>query len=188
VKILRVSPNKLALGATIGLLAALLFTSPGAADIAPPHQPPGSNLQPGEELTQVRMLAETVLIEVLADAPADSLGRAQVSADFTMRNLGSQDERMAARFPIAFSDGEFGYPEIENIEIRVNGAQAAFRRIDGPELYYGGVEVPWAEFDVTFPAGQDVLIQVSYDLEGQVKFPSLPSITCCRPARAGRTA
>jgi hypothetical protein len=117
------------------------------------------------------MLAETVLIEVLADAPADSLGRAQVSADFTMRNLGSQDERMAARFPIAFSDGDFNYPEIENIEIRVNGAQVAYRRIDGPELYYGRVEVPWAEFDVTFPAGQDVLIQVSYDLEGTGEVP-----------------
>jgi len=165
-KILRVSPNKLALGATIGLLSALLLASPGVADIAPPHQPPGSNLEPGEELTQVRMLAETVLIEVLADVPADSLGRARVSADFTMRNLGNQDETMAARFPITFSDGWSSYPEIENIEIRVNGARVAYRRTNGPELYYGSVEVPWAEFDVAFPAGQDVFIQVSYDLEG----------------------
>ena len=165
-KNLRISPYILALGAAIGLFAALLLASPGVADIAPPYQPPGSNLVPGGESTQVRMLAETVLIEVLADAPADSLGRARVSADFTMRNLGSQNETMAARFPIAFSDGRSGYPEIKNIQVRVNGKQVTYRRTNGPELFYGDVEVPWAEFDLVFPAGQDVLVQVAYDLEG----------------------
>ncbi len=117
------------------------------------------------------MAAERVIIDVSEDTPADSLGQARVTADFTMRNLGSQTETMAARFPIAFSDGFSSYPEIKNIEIRVNGAQLAYRRIDGPELYYGGVEVPWAEFDVTFPAGQEVLIQVSYDLEATGEIP-----------------
>ena len=170
-KIHRFSPTKLALGAGLGLLAALLLATPSLADIAPPHQPPGSNLVPGEEATRVRMLAETVLIEVLADAPADSLGQARVSADFTMRNLGSQDETMAVRFPIAFSDGFSNYPEIENIEIRVNGARVVFRRIDEPEFYYEDEQVPWAEFEVSFPAGQDVLIQVSYDLEGTGEYP-----------------
>lgn len=170
-KIHRFSPIKLTLGAGLSLLAALLFTTPSLADIAPPQQPPGSNLVPGKDSTQVRMLAETVLIEVQADAPAGSLGQARVSADFTMRNLGSQDEAMAVRFPIAFSDGFSNYPEIENIEIRVNGARVVFRRINEAEFYYENEQVPWAEFDVSFPAGQDVLIQVSYDLEGTGEFP-----------------
>ena len=169
--VLRVSYKSLTFAMALSLLAGLLLISPTSADVAPPHQPPGSNLQPGEEFTQVRMASERVLIEVVADTPADSLGQARVTADFTMHNLGSQTETMAARFPIAFSDGFSSYPEIKNIEIRVDGAQTAYRRVDGPELYYGDIEVPWAEFDVTFPAGQDVLIQVSYDLEGTGEIP-----------------
>jgi hypothetical protein len=169
--ILRLSYKSLTVAAALGLLAGLLTVSPSSADVAPPHQPPGSNLEPGQETTQVRMAAEKVLIDVLDNAPADSLGQARVTANFTMHNLGSQSETMAARFPIAFSDGFSSYPEIQNIEIRVDGAQVDYRRVDGPELYYGDIEVPWAEFDVTFPAGKDVLIQVSYDLEGTGEIP-----------------
>lgn len=117
------------------------------------------------------MASERVLIDVLADKPAGSLGQARVTADFTMHNLGSQPETMAARFPIAFSDGFYGYPEVENIEIHVDGTRVAYRRVDGPELYYGDIEVPWAEFDLSFPVGKDVLIQVSYDLQGTGEIP-----------------
>ena len=45
------------------------------ADVAPPELPPGSNLHPGSESTQVRMVAEKVLIEILDDAPQNSLGQ-----------------------------------------------------------------------------------------------------------------
>ena len=169
--VLRLSYKSLALATALSLLAGLLLISPASADVAPPHQPPGSNLEPGQESTQVRMAAERVIIDVSENTPADSLGKARVTADFTMRNLGSQTETMAARFPIAFSDGFSSYPEIENIKIQVDGAQVAYRRVDGPELYYGDVEVPWAEFDITFPAGKDVLIRVSYDLEATGEIP-----------------
>jgi hypothetical protein len=45
-------------------LTLLLPAAPARADIAPPQQPPGSSLGPGQENTQVRMLAERVHIDV----------------------------------------------------------------------------------------------------------------------------
>src|SRR5512138_1745533 len=146
----------------------LAFPSSARADIAPPFQPPGSNLQPGQESTQVRMAAETVVIEVQRDITPESLGRAHVIADFTMHNLGTADESMAVRFPISASDGNWGYPEISNVVIKVNGKPVQHRRADYPEINarYGWTNenslVPWAEFDVTFPAGKDIPIQVAY--------------------------
>ena len=152
----------------------LLFLIPSGsalADVAPPAQPPGSNPQPGEEATQVRMVEETVLVEVLADYEPESLGQARVQADFVMRNLGTQSERMAARFPIGANDGFFDVPELKNLQIRVNGGNVPFRRIIGEDPRYGRDEAPWAEFDVTFPPGEDVNIQVTYTVGGTGYFP-----------------
>jgi len=154
------------------LFVLLAFPSGARADVAPPLYPPGSNPQPGAEVTQVRMMAETVVIEVQRDITPESLGRAHVTADFTMQNLGTADESMAVRFPIAASDGRWNYPEISNLLIKVNGKQVQYRRADYPELNYPNDDlVPWAEFDVTFPAGQDVSILVEYDLKGSGYYP-----------------
>ncbi len=135
------------------------------ADIAPPHNPPGSNLEPESETTQVRMVAETVVVDVLqADPP-----KAKFSADFTMLNLGHETENLAVRFPLSASDGSGKYPEIKNVGIRVNGKATNFRRVDGPEINYHREDtlVPWAEFTVSFPSPDEkVEIRVSYDLEG----------------------
>jgi hypothetical protein len=148
------------------VLAVLCLTAlpfPARADIAPPQQPPGSNPAPGSEITQVRMEAETVTIDVLAGDPP----RAHVSAIFTMRNLGGSTETLAVRFPIAASDGSFGYPEIKNVGIQVNDRKTPFRRVQGPEPNFGlDQDVPWAEFDIGFAPGQDVQVGVSYDLDG----------------------
>ena len=156
----------------------ILFTIPSAvlADIAPPRNPPGSNLDPGSEVTQVRMLAETVLVEVQEDSTPGSLGSAHVTADFTMQNLGNESERLAVRFPIASSNGYDGsYPEITNIAIQVNGSGIGFRRSDYPGEFGwdAGDIIPWAEFNVTFPVGKNVAIRVAYDLKG-TGFPSQP--------------
>ena len=152
------------------ILILFAFPSSALADVAPPIYPPGSNLQPGSETTQVRMVAETVQIDVKADK---SLGTARITADFTMRNLGSQSESMAVRFPISASDGRSEYPEITNLAIKVNGKQISFRRANYPDIrYYNQSQnVPWAEFDVTFPVGLDVPIQVAYDLNGSGYMP-----------------
>lgn len=149
----------------------ILFAVPSSvlADIAPPQNPPGSNLNPGSEVTQVRMLAETVLVDVQKDITPGSLGRAHVTADFTMQNLGNESERLAVRFPIAINNGyDNSYPEISNIAIQVNGNGVGFRRSDYEANFemFGGDIIPWAEFDVTFPVGKNVAIRVAYDLKG----------------------
>lgn len=151
------------------VLLILLFSFPAAvrADVAPPYNPPGSNPEPDSETTQVRMAAETVVIEVRADSIPNSLGSARLTADFTMHNTGSEDEKLAVRFPISADNGRGEYPEIKNLSIKVNGSPINYRRVNYPEVQYPNTELlPWAEFDVTFPAGQDVPIQVAYDLSG----------------------
>ena len=154
------------------ILILFAFPSSALADVAPPINPPGSNLEPGSETTQVRMVAETVQIDVRT-TDTQSLGTARVTADFTMRNLGSQSESMAVRFPISASDGRSEYPEITNLAIKVNGKQVSFRRANYPDIRYYNQDqdVPWAEFDVTFPVGQDVPIQVAYTLNGSGYMP-----------------
>ena len=136
------------------------------ADIAPPANPPGFNPEPGAEMTQVRMVAETVLIDVQASTPMNGLGQAKVTADFTMRNLDSETESMAARFPISINNGFGSYPEIANMQVKVDGMNVSTRRVMQYDPVWGSDLVPWAEFDVTFPPDQDVQIQVSYTLQG----------------------
>ena len=141
------------------------------ADVAPPANPPGSNLEPGSESTQVRMLAETVLIEVLPDYAPRSLGQARIKADFTMRNLGGEPETMAARFPISAHDGRSGLVEVQELTIKVDGNQVSYRRIAGEDPHQLADEATWAEFDVTFPPSEEVEITVSYVLNGTGYFP-----------------
>ena len=162
-------------------LVALFSATSARADVAPPEAPPGSNLVPGSESTQVRMMAETVILAVSAD-PADKEGAiARTDATFTMRNLGSVEEKMQARFPLTFfngsSDGFGNYPEIADIAVRVNGKAVSTRRELQPFLategrsYQEQAEIPWAVFDVTFPPAQDVTIEVAYTVNGYGYYP-----------------
>ena len=157
--------------ATVLFLAALLFPAlPAWADVAPPSQPPGTNIAPGSETTQVRMAAETVVLAVQKRTPAGSLGQALVTAKFQMHNLGSADERMDVRFPLTFWNGEsngfFKYPEIADLKVKVNGGPVPTHRVTMPNDYDPqGPGVPWAAFAVNFPAGKDVAIEVDYTSE-----------------------
>lgn len=153
------------------ILTLLLLPSTVHADMAPPAQPPGANPEPGSEGTQVRMLAETVIIDVQLEAPSSSLGRARVTADFSMHNTGSQVETMAARFPISANDGYFNLLEITDLSVKVDGKNVQTRRIQGEDPYYGSDQVPWAEFEVTFPAGQDIQVRITYMIEGSGEYP-----------------
>ncbi len=153
------------------LSIVILFALPYSvlADIAPPQNPPGSNLDPGAESTQVRMLAETVVVAVQQDLTPGGSGRAHVTADFTMQNLGNESERLAVRFPIAVNNGyDNSYPEITNIGIRVNGSGVSFQRSSYPASFgrFQEDSIPWAEFNVAFPVGKNVAIRVAYDLNG----------------------
>lgn len=145
------------------MLALVLFPSSVRADVAPPYYPPGSNLQPGSESTQVQMVSEVVLVDVRDNG---KLGSALVTADFVMRNLGTETEKMAARFPISANDGRGGYPEIQDLVISIAGQVVQYRRVSYPDARYGDELVPWAEFDITFPPGVDLPIQVRYKLDG----------------------
>jgi tetratricopeptide (TPR) repeat protein len=153
------------------LIILFIFPSSAAADIAPPAQPPGSNVQPGSETTQVQMLAETVLIDVQAGAPSKSLGQAHVTASFTMHNRGDGSETMAVRFPVSASDGYFSYPTIKDLRVKVNDKTVPTRDVQGEDPYHSPNPVPWAEFDVSFPPGRDVPIQVAYTLEASGEYP-----------------
>lgn len=149
---------------TLTAVFVLVLSSTVSADIAPPQQPPGFNPEPGNEVTQVRMLAETVTIDVLAVDPP----KAHFSAVFTMHNLGDNTETMAVRFPLAANDGAFNIVEIDNVSVKVNGKAVEFMRVQGSEPNYGfeNESVPWAVFNVRFPLGEDVKISVSYNLNG----------------------
>ena len=76
-------------------LVISLFSSPppAKADIAPFQFPGGAILLPGENSTQVRMIAETITFELGTPSP-DVPVKAVVTADFTMRNLGDTPLRL----------------------------------------------------------------------------------------------
>lgn len=163
------------------LLATLFSVKSARADVAPPEAPPGTNLVPGSETTQVRMMAETVILTIAKD-PADPKGAiARTEASFTMRNLGGVEEKMQARFPLTFfngsSDGFGNFPEIADIAVRVNGRAVSTRRELQPFLategqsYQEQAEIPWAVFNVTFPPSQDVTIEVAYTVNGYGYYP-----------------
>lgn len=165
----------------IVLLLLLAFSASSAhADVAPPETVPGSNLNPGAESTQVRMVTETVTLTVAQD-PADENGAvAKTEAVFTMRNLGTVEEKMHVRFPLSFfngnSDGFGSFPEITTVAVKVNGTSVPTRRemqlfMDSTSSYQERDEIPWAVFEVTFPPNQDVLIEVVYNVEGFGYYP-----------------
>jgi hypothetical protein len=157
----------------IALVILLLFVSPSTvkADIAPPAQPPGVNPVPGTENTQVRMVSEIVVMDVLPDSPPISFGRARVTADFTMHNTGTKPELMDVRFPVSVNDGRGNYPEIKDLTVKVDGVSTPTQRISLEDLNYGSRQTQWAQFKVNFPPGKDVSIVVRYTLEAVVQEP-----------------
>jgi hypothetical protein len=158
------------------LLAAFLLPAPALADIAPPDQPPGTNPIPGKEGTQVRMMAETVTMSVLKQSADPAVGQAKVDALFTMRNLGSAAEGMQVRFPLSFWNGYdngFGkFPEITDLVVKVDGAKVATERVNTPnDTGITTNPIPWAAFNVSFPPGKDVKIEVIYTGGGATEYP-----------------
>ena len=150
------------------------------ADIAPPKMPPGTTLVPGQEQTQVRMMAETVTLAISKDPAHPDAAIARTDAVFTMRNLGGVEEHMAVRFPLAFfdgsSDGRSAFPEIPRITAKVDGKPASTRRQQQPPFDpspygIGRADVPWAVFEVTFPPTQDVTVEITYTVDSYGYYP-----------------
>jgi hypothetical protein len=166
----------------LAILAAAAIAWPREAvraDIAPPKTPPGSALLPEDEGTAVRMVSETVTLEISSDPQNASRTIARTHAVFTMRNLGHVDETMAARFPLSFpdgsSDGSFQFPEIPSVSVKIDGLSVPTRRELQPPIEGGGYrerdEIPWAVFDVTFPRSRDVVVEVTYTVTGYGYYP-----------------
>jgi hypothetical protein len=170
------------------LILFLMATFPPTvvhADVAPPEAPAGTSLFPGNETTQVRMVAETVTLAISTDPNDPKKAIARTEAIFTMRNLGNAEEKMPARFPLSFFNGNsngFGvFPEIPSIEVWVNGSAVSTRRENQPAVVHKEgdhpmpiperEEVPWAVFDVSFPPDQDVIIEVAYTVNGYGYYP-----------------
>jgi hypothetical protein len=161
---------------TILLLLVFLLPTHARADVAPPDQPPGTNPVPDKPGTQVSMLAETVTMSVLKQSADPNVGQSKVDAVFTLRNQGNATESMQVRFPLSFwngfDDGRGKFPEITDLAVKVNGGKVNTERVTTPND--SGVTtnpIPWAAFNVSFPAGQDVKIEVIYTGGGATEYP-----------------
>ncbi len=151
------------------------------ADIGwPPMYPSGSSVgvTPGEE-NMVRMISEEVNLVVeehegtppvdLGDSPAAWM-RAQVDAEFLMRNLGQEQQSFDVWFSLAASvhyEGLLAYqPEntLQGFQVWVDGQPAAFETVKAPDVGDPQTESAWARFPMTFPPGEDVVVRVSYTI------------------------
>lgn len=161
------------------LLGAVFSASPARADIGlPPLNPAaaGLGLAQGVE-TQVRMLSETVDLTVeeytrpspdrMGESPGDWM-RGLVDAEFHMRNLGTVDEDLDVWFPLTASlryPGALAYfPDriIQDFKVWVDGAPLATEQVSAPDLIEPSQTSQWAHFPINFPAGEDVIVRVSY--------------------------
>ena len=181
------------------ILLSLLVASPVRADVGvQPILPDGSSLEPEDE-TPVIMQAETVTLNVREATETDNTAIklnpeaygyqfepiwfpaiAEVQADFTMKNPTSEEESMTVWFPLASALERAEWDlNLDEIVPRIG----AFRvTVDGKAVDHSVSELPnprgedkpplpWASFLVAFPAGEEVLIQVSYLLPAKGVFP-----------------
>jgi tetratricopeptide (TPR) repeat protein len=147
----------------------LLPANSGLADVAPPRQPPGANLSPANEFTQVRMMEETVIIDVLPETDLSIMGQAKVWAEFHMKNLGSEAETLLVRFPISVNDGFYNYPEITDFRVYADNQNLKTEPLQMPGEH--GDTIQWVHFEVVFPPGEVVVLEVEYTLQGTGEYP-----------------
>jgi hypothetical protein len=146
------------------LLAAMIPGRVARSDAAPPRSPSGSNVVPGQA-TNVRMLAENVLLWIQKGSDGDY--HAEVTADFLFRNQGNAGESMQVRFPMenidGIGDGYGGRPLIRNFSAQADGVLLAVQTATEPFKY--GPVIQWSTFPVSFPADRDVLLRVNYETD-----------------------
>lgn len=154
------------LALTFFLLA--LGVQPASADVGPPANPPGQNIEPGSTVpTSVRMVDERVVIDIHSpDEPPESEwgDYARVTATFHMRNLGSQAEHMDVRFPLEDESVLMSGSPIQNFQASVNGksAEITYAEEPTPHSVWNEIMINWAKLPVDFPPGKTVTIEVTY--------------------------
>jgi len=164
------------------------------ADGAPPPEPDIGGVAPYQPIeTNVQMMSETVLLEVFPHPTRWTTSelnwnsnQVRVSASFTLRNQGTEEEQMQVIFPLTRLD----YPWLTSSYNIIGSSFVAI--VDGkpvptttvstpPELqaFPEGLDsnlpdgffipdVQWAGFDVTFPVHEDVIVRVEYDMQGDI--------------------
>jgi hypothetical protein len=171
-------------------ILSLLIPSPVQADVGVrPILPGGSNIQPEDE-TPIQMADEVITMNIrpaneadnaILQLNPDAYGLqfqplwysyiSEVKADFTMNNPTTEDVSLTAWFPLASA--------LENVNWEINPDEivpriASFQvSVDGNPIDYAVSELPnpkgahkpplpWASFPVSFLAGKESSIQVSY--------------------------
>ena len=161
----------------LGLLLLVMTSLPVRADAAPPAQPPGADPETVQQ-TMVQMVNEKVVIEITdLGEPSDIYSTAgstsaYVTALFNMVNQGQKSETMAVRFPLmnpaGMGDGYGNYPQISNFTVKINGIliPTSIQTSANPFDKYDpqAPSIPWAAFNVTFPPGDEVNMDVEYTL------------------------
>jgi hypothetical protein len=150
----------------LALFVSTLVFIPARADVAPPEPPPGVIISPGNEITQVRMVSEVVTLTLISSG--DQVGKAKTEANFLMRNLGSNAEKIDVRFPLIFGEALYYtelYGIIKDFQVQVNGKPVSTSQVITKDES-SGTDIPWATFSVGFPPGQDVRIAVTYTAQG----------------------
>ena len=160
-------PNRklLAVCILIAVAAAIVPGRAALSDAAPPRKPPAGSVAPAAGTTMVQMLAENVTLWIRPGSGGDYV--ASVTADFSFRNQGPSAESMQVRFPMEPVDGEGdGYgrrPLIRNFAAKAGGAALPVTALEEPFEY--GPAVAWSAFPLTFPAGKDVFLRVTYETD-----------------------
>lgn len=171
----------------VSVLIGMLISTPVWADVGEhPIVPGGSSIAPEEE-TPIQMVAEIVVMNVRSATAADKAviklypegfdltsfpAIAEVAADFTMKNPTSDVVSMTAWFPLASAlenaNWEGGTPggfvrRIESFQVSVDGNPVEYAVSELPNPQGADMlPLPWASFPVTFLAGKETLIHVSY--------------------------
>lgn len=179
------------------LLIGLLVPSAVRADVGvQPILPDGSNIQP-EADTPIQMASEMVILNVRQATEWDRAAVmhnpmayelenplipiwqqsvAEVTADFTMANPTREAVSMTVWFPLASAlesdewEAHIGevVPRIEDFQVAVDGRPLAYSTVELPNPQGEDKPLlPWAYFPVTFPADEELLIQVSYVIWAQ---------------------
>ena len=174
----------------LAILILLLIPSIVHADVGVrPILPGGSNIQPEAE-TPIQMASELVTMNIRPATQADNSSIqlnpeayglqihpvwypvvAEVQAVFTMTNPTSDDVSLTAWFPLASALEKVSWeinpnetvPRILSFQVAVDGNPIDYSVSELPNPK--GAEkppLPWARFPVTFPAGKETNIQVSY--------------------------
>ncbi len=164
------------------IIALLSPACPARADAGPPLVSALGGLSPFEfQDTKVQMVYERVeLVLQAGQQAADEFSgptadsQVFVNAYFVMQNMGNVQEDMQAVFPLdSFTEcTDFTYYQVDpdSFTVFVDGNLAAISTVRSENPYSPGCSpLDWAAFDVSFPVGEQVVINVKYAMVGTIQ-------------------